>query len=109
MRRIESSKCGSEKSCNNKESSSSTSKNKTPSLSGAQKPPSGSGWRRFLKLWKRSSIKRLPPLVAPKKVSRRFSRSARESCDFDRCPLNSNWRTFTLAQLEAATNNFSQG
>ncbi|KAL8540775.1 hypothetical protein ACS0TY_002119 [Phlomoides rotata] len=106
-RRIESWKYVSEK-CTSKHKieSSSTSQNIAPSLSDAHK--SHSGWKRFLTLWKKSSIKRLPPLVAPK-VSRRFSRSARESCDFiDRCPLNSHWTTFTLAQLEAATNNFSQ-
>lgn len=110
-RRIESSKYEAEKSSKSKELIPGP-KNKTPSLSGAQNPPTG--WRKFLKLWKNSSIKRLPPLVAPK-VSRRFSRSARESCDFDkcpaadRCPYNPNWRTFTLAHLKAATNNFSQG
>ncbi|XP_057780271.1 receptor-like cytosolic serine/threonine-protein kinase RBK2 isoform X2 [Salvia miltiorrhiza] len=65
------------------------------------------GWRRFVKLWKKSPIKKLP-LAVPKVVSKRISRSSRQnSLDIDTCPFNYTWKTFTYAQLKAATNNFS--
>uniref|UniRef100_A0A5B7B6I7 non-specific serine/threonine protein kinase n=1 Tax=Davidia involucrata TaxID=16924 RepID=A0A5B7B6I7_DAVIN len=72
--------------------------------------PAPSGWHKFFKLWKKSTIKRLPsfpPLAVPK-ISRRKSRSARESIDTDPCFIKSSWRTFTLSDLQTATNNFSQ-
>lgn len=71
-----------------------------------------SGWHKFFKLWKKGSGKKLPsfpPVAMPTKISRRLSRSGRENVEADRSVLNSTWKTFTLAHLKAATNNFSQG
>ncbi|XP_042048014.1 receptor-like cytosolic serine/threonine-protein kinase RBK2 isoform X2 [Salvia splendens] len=63
------------------------------------------GWRRFVKLWKKSPIKRIP---VPKVVSRRKSRISRQnSFDIDNSPFKYTWKTFTYPQLKTATNNFS--
>ncbi|XP_047957408.1 receptor-like cytosolic serine/threonine-protein kinase RBK2 [Salvia hispanica] len=63
------------------------------------------GWRRFVKLWKKSPIKRIP---VPKAVSRRLSRTSRQnSFDIDSSPFKYTWKTFTYPQLKTATNNFS--
>ncbi|PSS19630.1 Receptor-like serine/threonine-protein kinase [Actinidia chinensis var. chinensis] len=69
-----------------------------------------SRWRGFFKLWKKSSIKRLPsfpPLAVPK-ISRRKSKSVRENVDADFCYFKSAWKNFTFSDLQSATNNFSQ-
>ncbi|GFY94838.1 protein kinase family protein [Actinidia rufa] len=69
-----------------------------------------SRWRGFFKLWKKSSIKRLPsfpPLAVPK-ISRRKSKSVRENVDADFCYFKSAWKNFTFFDLQSATNNFSQ-
>ncbi|KAL7003020.1 non-specific serine,threonine protein kinase [Sarracenia purpurea var. burkii] len=69
-----------------------------------------SRWRGFFKLWKKSSIKRLPsfpPLAVPK-ISRRKSRSVRENVDADLCHFKVSWKNFTFSDLKIATNNFSQ-
>ncbi|KAG8363791.1 hypothetical protein BUALT_Bualt19G0059100 [Buddleja alternifolia] len=68
--------------------------------------PRTSGWERFFKLWKKCSTTKMPSLHS--KISRRKSRSARENVDIDRCQINSTWKTFTLADLQRATNNFSK-
>ncbi|KAG6430332.1 hypothetical protein SASPL_108397 [Salvia splendens] len=60
---------------------------------------------RFVKLWKKSPIKRIP---VPKVVSRRKSRISRQnSFDIDNSPFKYTWKTFTYPQLKTATNNFS--
>lgn len=81
---------------------------KTDSLSRSSKSKKASwGWRRFVKLWKKSPVKKLPTL---KIVSKRITGSSRRnSLDIDKCPFNYAWKTFTYAQVKAATNNFSQG
>ncbi|EYU37057.1 hypothetical protein MIMGU_mgv1a019230mg [Erythranthe guttata] len=71
-----------------------------------------SGWQKYFKLLKKSSIKRLPsnlPSIVVPKISKRHSRSSRDqNVDIDRCLITSTWKTFTLAQLQSATNNFSK-
>ncbi|KAL7083919.1 hypothetical protein ACP275_14G191800 [Erythranthe tilingii] len=71
-----------------------------------------SGWQKYLKLLKKSSIKRLPsnlPSIVVPKISKRHSRSSRDqNVDIDRCLITSTWKTFTYAQLQSATNNFSK-
>lgn len=69
-------------------------------------------WGKFFKLWNRKSIKRLasfPPVSVPK-LPKRKSRSARENPLF--CTLfdfRSSLVNFAISELEAATNNFSDG
>ncbi|KAH7867152.1 hypothetical protein Vadar_029517 [Vaccinium darrowii] len=73
-------------------------------------PHSLSRWRVFFKLWKKSSIKRLPsfpPLAVPKIISSRKSRSMRENGNADLCCFKSSWKNFTFSDLKIATNNFS--
>ncbi|KAH6805774.1 ROP binding protein kinases 2 [Perilla frutescens var. frutescens] len=85
-----------------------TPKMKQESSSKSKAQMASWGWRRFVKLWKKSPIKKLPPLHVPKVVTKRMSRSARQiNLDIDRCPLNYTWKTFTYSQLKTATNNFS--
>ncbi|PIN13955.1 Non-specific serine/threonine protein kinase [Handroanthus impetiginosus] len=72
--------------------------------------PRSSGWQRFFKLCKKSSIKRLPsfpPILMPK-IPRRKSRSARERVEIDNCLMSCTWKIFTLDDLQMATNNFSK-
>ncbi|GAV63226.1 Pkinase_Tyr domain-containing protein [Cephalotus follicularis] len=70
-----------------------------------------SNWSKFFSLWKRKPIKRLasfPPLAVPK-ISRRKSKSTRETPVLrDLFNFKSSLENFTLHQLQAATNNFSQ-
>lgn len=65
-----------------------------------------SRWHKFFKLWKKSTIKRLPSF--PPLASRRRSRTLRDHVDNDCCPVKSEWKNFNLADLQKATNNFSQ-
>ncbi|XP_060218006.1 receptor-like cytosolic serine/threonine-protein kinase RBK2 [Lycium barbarum] len=95
----------------NQENGSSSSKAKP---SGSQlclsNPRMSSRWHKFFKMWKRSSIKRLPsfpPLAVPK-ISRRKSRSVRENAPTSFDPFKSSWKNFTLSDLKNATNNFSE-
>ncbi|MCL7037675.1 hypothetical protein MKW94_025151, partial [Papaver nudicaule] len=73
-------------------------------------------WRGFFRLLKSRSMRRLPsisPMRVPK-LTRRYSRSARENPvststppeDNDFCLLTS-WKNFSLAELQTATDNFS--
>ncbi|PIN25656.1 Non-specific serine/threonine protein kinase [Handroanthus impetiginosus] len=83
---------------------------KTNSKRVLSSAPRSSGWQRFFKLCKKSSIKRLPsfpPILMPK-ISRRKSRSARERVEIDNCLMSCTWKTFTLDDLQMATNNFSK-
>lgn len=68
-------------------------------------------WQVFFKLWKKSSIKRLPsfpPLAVPK-ISSRKSRSMREDGDAHLSYFKSSWKNFTFSDLKIATNNFGHG
>ncbi|XP_070037261.1 receptor-like cytosolic serine/threonine-protein kinase RBK2 isoform X3 [Nicotiana tomentosiformis] len=74
-------------------------------------PRMPSRWHKFFKMWKRSSIKRLPtfpPLAVPR-ISRRKSRSARENVATGFYHFKSSWKNFSLSDLKNATNNFSEG
>ncbi|KAI3664969.1 hypothetical protein L6452_43584 [Arctium lappa] len=68
-----------------------------------------SRWFRFFKIWKKNFAKRVPslPPLAPK-PSRRKTMSARENPDVNLCHFKSSWKVFTISELEAATDNFSQ-
>ncbi|KVI01707.1 Concanavalin A-like lectin/glucanase, subgroup [Cynara cardunculus var. scolymus] len=68
-----------------------------------------SRWFRFFKMWKKSFAKRVPslPPLAPK-PSRRKTMSARENPDVNLCPFKSSWKVFTISELKAATDNFSE-
>ncbi|OIT34400.1 receptor-like cytosolic serinethreonine-protein kinase rbk2 [Nicotiana attenuata] len=73
-------------------------------------PRMPSRWHKFFKMWKRSSIKRLPtfpPLAVPR-ISRRKSRSVRENVATGFCHFKSSWKNFSLSDLKNATNNFSE-
>ncbi|XP_051123934.1 receptor-like cytosolic serine/threonine-protein kinase RBK2 [Andrographis paniculata] len=57
-------------------------------------------------LWRKGFKKRLPNI--PPRVSIRIrSKSAREKEEINKCLCNSTWKIFPLAQVQAATNNFS--
>ncbi|OAY42212.1 hypothetical protein MANES_09G162000v8 [Manihot esculenta] len=69
-----------------------------------------SNWSRFFQLWKKKSLKHLAsftPLPVPRILTRK-SRSARENPALrEFFKFKSSLETFTLAQLETASNNFS--
>lgn len=69
-------------------------------------------WRKFFKLWKRRSRKHLAaftPLAVPK-LSRKNSRSTKENPVLrDLYNFKSSLEDFSLPELRAATDNFSQG
>lgn len=71
-----------------------------------------SNWSRFFQLWKKKSLKHLAsftPLPVPRILTRK-SRSARENPALrEFFKFKSSLETFTLAQLETASNNFSPG
>ena len=71
-----------------------------------------SNWRKFFKLWKRRSIKRLasfPPLAVPK-LSEKNSRSTKENPMLrDLYNFKSSLENFSLPELRAATDNFNAG
>ncbi|XAR49081.1 Non-specific serine/threonine protein kinase [Bertholletia excelsa] len=54
-------------------------------------------WRTLFKLWKRSTIKRIPDC-----------RTVRENVDGDFCYFKSCWKNFAFSDLQSATNNFNQ-
>ena len=68
-----------------------------------------SRWFRFFKMWKKGFAKRVPslPPLAPK-PSRRKTMSARENADINLCHFRSSWKVFTISELNAATDNFSE-
>ncbi|XP_019066792.1 receptor-like cytosolic serine/threonine-protein kinase RBK2 isoform X1 [Solanum lycopersicum] len=73
-------------------------------------PRTSSRWHKFFKMWKRSSVKRLPsfpPLAVPT-MSTRKSRSARENVAAGIYHFTSSWKNFSLSELKSATNNFSK-
>ncbi|KAL5768415.1 hypothetical protein ACOSP7_014967 [Xanthoceras sorbifolium] len=64
-------------------------------------------WSKFLKLWKRKSVKHLAPLAMPK-LSRRKSRSTREDPELTHIyNYKSSLKNFSISELQAATNNFN--
>ncbi|KAF3667167.1 Receptor-like cytosolic serine/threonine-protein kinase RBK2 [Capsicum annuum] len=73
-------------------------------------PRTSSRWHKFFKMWKKSSVKRLPsfpPLAVPR-ISTRKSRSARENVAAGFYHFKSSWKNFSLSELKNATNNFSK-
>lgn len=94
------------------ESDTVTPENSTSELESRPNSRAVSHWRKFFKLWNKRSIKRLasfPPLGVPK-ISIRKCKNERES------PLltnvynfKSSLVNFTFSELQAATNNFSEG
>ncbi|XP_059652572.1 receptor-like cytosolic serine/threonine-protein kinase RBK2 [Cornus florida] len=84
--------------------------NTSDNATHSAKSQTPSQWRKFFRLWKKSSVKRMPsfpPLSVPK-ISTRKSRSVRQCVDSDLSHLKSSWKVFTLSDLQTATNNFSQ-
>lgn len=71
-----------------------------------------SHWKKFFKLWKKKSFRRLasfPPLGVLK-ISRRGSRSGRDNPGLsDLYKFKSSLENFTFSQLQTATNKFSHG
>ncbi|KAI9186917.1 hypothetical protein LWI28_022262 [Acer negundo] len=64
-------------------------------------------WGKFLKLWKRKSVKRLSPLTIPR-MSKRKSRSTREDPELTHIyNYKSSLMNFSLSELQTATNNFN--
>lgn len=73
--------------------------------------PPRSRWLKFFNKWKKGFSKKVPalPPTAPK-TSRRKSMSVRESHpDVNLCHFKSSWKVLSIAELNAATNNFSEG
>ncbi|GAB4835875.1 hypothetical protein Ancab_000793 [Ancistrocladus abbreviatus] len=76
-----------------------------------------SHWRRRLRQWRKKSLKRLYtfPLPMPR-IPRVRSKNAGESVnddlnphvDVNLCYLKAAWKVFSISELKAATNNFSQ-
>ncbi|KAK6804890.1 hypothetical protein RDI58_002674 [Solanum bulbocastanum] len=73
-------------------------------------PRKSSRWHKFFKMWKGSSVKRLPsfPPLAVTMMSTRKSRSARENVAAGIYHFTSSWKNFSLSELKSATNNFSK-
>ncbi|KAL7599802.1 hypothetical protein Lser_V15G22276 [Lactuca serriola] len=72
--------------------------------------PPRSRWLKFFNKWKKGFSKKVPalPPTAPK-TSRRKSMSVRESHpDVNLCHFKSSWKVLSIAELNAATNNFSE-
>ncbi|KAL8229391.1 hypothetical protein R6Q57_014291 [Mikania cordata] len=70
---------------------------------------SRSRWLKFFKMWKRSFTKRvpsLPPIASS--LSRKKETSTKHNPDVNLCHFNSSWKIFSLAELKAATDNFSE-
>lgn len=89
-------------------------------------PRVNQNWRGFFRILKKGSqnpFPTFPPKSAPKpKLTRRKSKRIREdfipqlnspalrsSFDADFCRFKSSWKNYSLLELQAATNNFSQG
>lgn len=68
-----------------------------------------SRWLKFFKMWKKSFAKRVPSLPprAPKSSTNTTTTSARHNSDVNLYHFKSSWIIFTLAELQAATANFS--
>ncbi|KAF5798175.1 putative protein kinase RLK-Pelle-RLCK-VI family [Helianthus annuus] len=68
-----------------------------------------SRWLKFFKMWKKSFTKRVPslPPLTPKSA-RKKETSAKHHPDVDLSHFNSSWEIFTLAELNDATDNFSE-
>ncbi|GMH10452.1 hypothetical protein Nepgr_012293 [Nepenthes gracilis] len=76
-----------------------------------------SHWRNFVKQWKKRSLKRLQtfPLVVPKipiRLCKRGGVTIQDDLDphvdANLCNFKSSWKIFSISDLHAATNNFSQ-
>lgn len=101
-----------DESIRNPENGSNSPKDKpSSSQTSPSTPRTFSRWHNFFKMWKRSSVKKLPsfpPLTVPR-MSTRKSRSARENVAAGIYHFTSSWKNFSLSELKNATNNFSKG
>lgn len=102
------------------ESESDSSKASTSEFDGSKNQRSGSRWAGFLELFRSKSKGHLTkdPLISSMKLSKRFSRSMRETSsnvmtnsilDNGLSYFKPQWKLFTLSELQNATNNFHQG
>lgn len=82
--------------------------------SQAQQQHRQSRWGGILKLWRKGAMKRLssiPAMAAVPKLSRGKSRRVPETepaVDTNCCHLKCSWKTFSLSELQVATNDFNQ-
>ncbi|KAF3612860.1 Receptor-like cytosolic serine/threonine-protein kinase RBK2 [Capsicum annuum] len=101
------------------ESESDSSKASTSEFDGSKNQRSGSRWAGFLELFRSKSKGHLTkdPLISSMKLSKRFSRSMRETSsnvmtnsilDNGLSYFKPQWKLFTLSELQNATNNFHQ-
>ncbi|GAB2287358.1 hypothetical protein Dimus_021738 [Dionaea muscipula] len=75
-----------------------------------------SSLRKVVKQWRKKSLKRLYtfPLAVPRLIIRRSKREENAKyvnspeADANLCNLNASWKIFSISELVAATNNFSQ-
>ncbi|KAK1423682.1 hypothetical protein QVD17_18989 [Tagetes erecta] len=68
-----------------------------------------SRWLKFFKMWKKGFSKRVPslPPVTPTSAKKKTT-NAKHNPDVNLSHFNSSWKVFTLAELKAATDNFSE-
>lgn len=106
------------------DSETTTSRASTSDWEGHPDSRNPSHWRGFFRLLKKGPQMRFqtfPPLKAVPKLTRRKSKRIREdmipvvspvmdsSIETEFCYFRSSWKNFTLSELQAASNNFSQG
>lgn len=106
------------------DSETTTSLTSTSDWDGNPDSRNASHWRGFFRLLKKGPQMRFqtfPPLKAVPKLTRRKSKRIRDdmlpvlspvvnaSMETEFCYFRSSWKNFTLAELQAASNNFSQG
>lgn len=102
------------------ESESDSSKASTSEFDGSKNQRSGWRWTGFFELFTSKSKGHMTkdPLISSLKLSKRFSRSMRETSsgvmpnsilDNGFTYFKPQWKLFTLSQLQTATNNFHQG
>lgn len=96
--------------CSSKDSTSCTESAQTRSVQH-----SSSLWKGFFRLWRQKSMKRLssfPPLGAGRlsrwKSNREANKPSNCNPDSELSFLKPSWKTFTIAELQNATNSFSQ-
>lgn len=102
------------------ESESDSSKASTSESDGSKNQRSSSRWTGFLELFRSKSKGHMTkdPLISSLKLSKRFSRSMRETSSGDMPSsildnglsyFKPQWKLFTLSELQTATNYFHQG